>query len=82
MSNALSRVERYSNLAEECRRLAAATFSIQLRNRYSHMAEIYTALAEAEEIRRTSLLRMRGARRNAMARHEALPNGVAIGLGS
>jgi hypothetical protein len=69
MSNTPTRVERYSGLADECRRLAAGTFSIQMRNRYSRMAEIYDTLAEAEEIRHTSLRRLTagGAWRNATA---------------
>ena len=45
MSYALSRAERYRDLAEECRRLAAASFSTLLRKRYSQMAENYTTLA-------------------------------------
>jgi chromosome segregation ATPase len=55
MSSELNRAERYRDLAEECRHLAATTFSTQMRSRYSRMAEIYTALAEAEEARHTSL---------------------------
>jgi hypothetical protein len=55
MSSALNRAERYRDLAEECRRLAATTFSTQMRSRYSRMAEIYTTLAGAEETRHTSL---------------------------
>jgi hypothetical protein len=55
MSNALSRVERYSDLAEECRCLAACTFSPQMRTRYSRMADTYATLAGVEEIRQTSL---------------------------
>jgi hypothetical protein len=58
MSNGLNRAERYHDLAEECRRLAEATFSSQMRNRYSRMAEIYTTLAKAEEIRHASLRRL------------------------
>jgi hypothetical protein len=58
MSNALNRVDRYSDLAEECRRLAAGTLSTQMRNRYSRMAEIYTTLVEVEEIRYASLRRL------------------------
>jgi hypothetical protein len=55
MSNALNRAGRYRDLIEECRCLAATTFSTQMRNRYSRMAEIYTKLAEAEETRHASL---------------------------
>ena len=71
MSNALHRVERYADLAAECRRLAADTFSTQMRSRYSQMAEIYTTLVEVEKIRNTSLrgLAIRGARGNAIAVH-------------
>ena len=58
MSNALNRAEHYRDLAEECRCLAAATFSSQMRSRYWRMAEIYTTLAEAEETRRMSLRRL------------------------
>jgi hypothetical protein len=55
MSNASSRAERYRDSAEECRRLAATSFSTQLRKRYSQMAENYTTLAEAEVTRHTTL---------------------------
>jgi hypothetical protein len=48
MSNALNRAERYRELAEECRGLAAATLSTQLRSRYLRMAESYNTLAEVE----------------------------------
>jgi hypothetical protein len=58
MSNALNRMECYRNLAEECHCLAATTFSTQMRSRYLRMAEIYTMLAEAEETRSASLLRL------------------------
>jgi hypothetical protein len=58
MSNALNRAERYRDLAEECRGLAATTFSTRMRSRYSRMAEIYAALAEAEETRSASLRRL------------------------
>jgi len=58
MSNALNRAEHYRHLAEECRCLAATTFSSQMRSRYSRMAEIYARLAEAEETRHTSLRRL------------------------
>jgi hypothetical protein len=58
MSNALNRTERYRDLAEECSRLAATTFSSQMRRRYSRMAEIYTTLAAAEETRSASLRRL------------------------
>jgi hypothetical protein len=58
MSKALNRAERYRDLAEECRRLAAATCSSQMGGRYLRMAEIYTTLAEAEETRSASLRRL------------------------
>jgi hypothetical protein len=58
MSNASNRAEHYRRLAEECRCLAATTFSSQMRSRYSRMAEIYAGLAEADETRRTSLRRL------------------------
>jgi hypothetical protein len=58
MWNVLNRAERYSDLAEECRSLAAATFSSQMRSRYLRMAEIYATLAEAEETRSASLRRL------------------------
>ena len=46
--DAWNRAERYRDLAEECSRLAATTFSTQMRNRYRRMAENYRTLAEAE----------------------------------
>jgi hypothetical protein len=58
MSNTLNRAEHYRYLAEECRSLAATTFSAQMRSRYSRMAEIYTTLAEADETRHASLRRL------------------------
>jgi hypothetical protein len=58
MSKALNRPEQYRDLAEECRCLAATTFSSQMRSRYLRMAEIYTTLAEAEETRSASLQRL------------------------
>ena len=56
--DALNRAERYRELAEECRRLAAASLSAQMRNRYSRMAKDYFLLAEAEEHGHTSLQRL------------------------
>ena len=50
MSDPLHRAERCRDLAEGCRRLAQNTLSAQMRNRYSLMADHYSALAEAEEI--------------------------------
>jgi hypothetical protein len=49
MLDAWNRAEHYRDLAEECRWLAATSFSTQMRNRYSQMAERYRLLAEAEE---------------------------------
>ncbi len=57
MSSALNRAEHYRELAQECRRLAATTLSNRMKNRYSWMAEIYAALAEADVRRRTTLER-------------------------
>ncbi len=50
MLDALNRAERYRDLAEECRRLAAIGSPIEIRNRYLRMAEHYSTLAEAEEL--------------------------------
>jgi hypothetical protein len=58
MSTALNRADHYHDLAKECRRLAADTFSNQMGRRYSWMAEIYTTLAEAEETRHAVLRRL------------------------
>ncbi len=49
MLKSLSQAEHYRGLAEEFRRLAAFSFSIQMENHYFQMAEYYSALAEAEE---------------------------------
>jgi hypothetical protein len=49
MSEARNRAERYRDLAEECRRLAAIPSSTEIRDRYLQMAEHYSALAEAEK---------------------------------
>jgi hypothetical protein len=54
MLDALNRAERYRELAEECRRLAANSLSAQMRTRYSRMAEDYSKLAEG----RTGLRRL------------------------
>jgi hypothetical protein len=48
MLDALNRTERYRELAEECRRLAATSLSTQMRTRYSRMAEDYSKLALVE----------------------------------
>jgi hypothetical protein len=49
MLDALNRAQRYRELAEGCRRLAAIAFSIETRNHFLRMAEHYITLAEAEE---------------------------------
>jgi hypothetical protein len=41
MSDALNRAERYGELAEGCRRLAAIAFSTETRNHFVRMAEHY-----------------------------------------
>ena len=46
MLDALNRAERYRELAEECRRLAATSLSAQMRTRYSCMAQDYGQRAE------------------------------------
>jgi hypothetical protein len=55
MFDTWNRAERYRDLAEECRRLAAIGSSInistEIQNRYLRMAEHYSALAEAEKLR-------------------------------
>ena len=52
---ASNRAEYFRDLAEESRRLAVTSFSIQMRNRYWRMAEHYNALAEAEGLRALGL---------------------------
>ena len=49
MLNSLQQARHYRGLAEEFRRLAAFSFSIQMQNHYTQMAEHYSALAEVEE---------------------------------
>ncbi len=49
MLDALNRAERYRELAEGCRRLAAIAFSTETRNHFVRMAEHYSTLAEADE---------------------------------
>jgi len=49
MLDALKQAERYHDLAEGCRRLAAFSFSTQMQDHYFQMAEHYSTLAEAEE---------------------------------
>lgn len=50
MSDARNLAQRYRNLAEECRRLAAISPPTETRDRYLRMAEHYSTLAEAEEL--------------------------------
>ena len=56
--DAWSRAEHYRDLAEECRRLAATSLSVQMRSRYWWMAEHYSTLAEAEGRGHTILRRL------------------------
>jgi hypothetical protein len=58
MLDAWSRAEHYRDLAEECRRLAATSLSVQMRSRYWWMAEHYSTLAEAEGRGHTILRRL------------------------
>ena len=58
MLDAWTRAEHYRDLAEECHRLAVATFSTQMRNRYRRMAENYRTLAEAEGAEQARLRRL------------------------
>jgi predicted signal transduction protein with EAL and GGDEF domain len=54
MTEALNRAERYRDLAEEYRRLAAIDSLTEKRDRYRRMAAYYSKLAEAEELSKTS----------------------------
>src|SRR5258708_40142817 len=58
MMDAWSRVAHYRALAEECRRLAATSLSVQMRSRYWWMAEHYSTLTEAEGRWHTILRRL------------------------
>jgi hypothetical protein len=49
MLNTWSRAEHCRDLAEECRRLAKATLSSQMRRRYLLMAKDYSLLSDGEE---------------------------------
>jgi hypothetical protein len=49
MLDTLNLTERYRDLAEECRRLAIATLSSQMKNRYLLMAKNYVLLADVED---------------------------------
>ena len=48
MPNALSRAQRYKDLADECMRLAELATSDDIRRHYGTIAESYLSLAEAE----------------------------------
>jgi hypothetical protein len=51
MWDALNRAERYRDLAEECRRVAAVCSSDhELRDRYPRLERHWRSLAEAEEL--------------------------------
>jgi hypothetical protein len=58
MLDAWNREGHYRDLAEECRRLAVASLSIQMSNRYWRMAEGYGTLADAERARPANLRRL------------------------
>jgi hypothetical protein len=49
MLDTLNRAQRYRDLAEGCRHLAAIGLSTETQNHYLRMAEHYNSLAEAEE---------------------------------
>jgi hypothetical protein len=49
MLDASNRAQRYRDLAEGCRRLAAIGFTTETRSHYLRMAEHYSSLADAEE---------------------------------
>lgn len=49
MLNTWNRAEHCADLAEECRRLAKATLSNQMKRRYLLMAEDYSLLTDVEE---------------------------------
>jgi hypothetical protein len=49
MSNAINRAQRYRELADGCRRLAAIGLSAETQSHFLRMAEHYSALADAEE---------------------------------
>ena len=52
MADTWYRAQRYRDLAEECRRLAAIDPSTENRDRYLRMAEHYSTLAQAEAYKR------------------------------
>jgi hypothetical protein len=47
MPDAQNQAQRYRDLADEYRRLAATSSSAEMRERYLRMAEHYSSLAEA-----------------------------------
>ncbi|HLK81674.1 MAG TPA: hypothetical protein VKT99_09290 [Xanthobacteraceae bacterium] len=49
MFNPLNRAQRYRELAEGCRHLAALGLSAETRDHFLQMAEHYATLADAEE---------------------------------
>jgi hypothetical protein len=49
MLDTLNRAERYRDLAQECRHLAATTLSSQMKDRYLLMANDYIWLADVED---------------------------------
>ncbi len=49
MPDAQNQAERYRDLADGYRHLAANSSSTEMRERYLRMAEYYSALAEVEE---------------------------------
>ena len=51
MSNGLKRAEQYRDLAKRYIRLAAMSSSTENRNHYLRIAEHYSTLAEAEDLR-------------------------------
>src|SRR5262249_8289252 len=70
MLDALNRAEPCRDLANECRRLAATSFSRQMRKRYSRMAKRYSLLAEVEQFVRSVFV--------AVAILGAVSSGVAV----
>ena len=59
MLDTRNRAERYRDLAEECRRLAASTLSSRMKNRYLLMAKDYALLADIEKQDHTCCARSR-----------------------
>jgi hypothetical protein len=71
MSSQLDRAERYRYLANESRRLAANDSYTESQNFHLHMAELYSTLAEAAELKTTKGHEQRG---------QVRPNGRRLGL--